>query len=87
MSSVPVWRQSGRQTARPSAERPVGVKFRVVVEMADADKLRSIVPGAFPVVSNGRQVMQAGAFGDSTKASQLMSSLTSQGIRVTTENF
>jgi parallel beta-helix repeat protein len=87
MSSVPVWRQSGRQTARPAAERPVGVKFRVVVEMADADKLRSIVPGAFAVVSNGRQVMQAGAFGDSTKASQLMSSLTSQGIRATTENF
>ena len=87
MSSVPVWRQPGRQTARPTAERPVGVKFRVVVEMADADKLRSIVPGAFAVVSNGRQVMQAGAFGDSTKASQLMSSLTSQGIRATTENF
>ncbi len=87
MSSVPVWRQSGRQTARPAAERPVGVKFRVVAEMADADKLRSIVPGAFAVVSNGKQVMQAGAFGDSTKASQLMSSLTNQGIRATTENF
>ncbi len=87
MSSVPVWRQPGRQTARQTAERPVGVKFRVVVEMADADKLRSIVPGAFAVISNGRQVMQAGAFGDLTKASQLMSSLTSQGIRATTENF
>lgn len=87
MSSVPVWRQSGRQTARPVAERPVGVKFRVVVEMVDADRLRPIVPGAFAVVSNGRQVMQAGAFGDSTKASQLLSSLASQGIRATTENF
>ena len=87
MSSVPVWRQSGRQAARPAAERPVGVKFRVVVEMVDADKLRSIVPGAFAVVSNGRQVMQAGAFGDSAKAGQLLSSLTSQGIRATTENF
>ena len=87
MSSVPVWRQSGRQTARPAAERPIGVKFRVVVEMVDADKLRSIVPGAFSITSNGKQVMQAGAFGDSTKASQLLSSLTSQGIRATTENF
>ena len=87
MSSVPVWRQSRRQTARPAAERPVGVKFRVVVEMVDADRLRSIVPGAFAVVSNGRQVMQAGAFGASTKANQLLSSLTSQGIRATTENF
>ncbi len=87
MSSVPVWRQSGRQTARPVAERPIGVKFRVVVEMVDADRLRSIVPGAFAVVSNGRQVMQAGAFTDSTKANQLMSSLTSQGVRATTENF
>ncbi|MCY7406718.1 MAG: DUF1565 domain-containing protein [Alkalinema sp. CAN_BIN05] len=87
MSSVPVWRQAGRQTARPVAERPVGVKFRVVVEMVDADRVRSIVPGAFAVVSNGRKVMQAGAFGDSTKANQLLSSLTSQGIRATTENF
>jgi parallel beta-helix repeat protein len=87
MSSVPVWRQAGRQTARPVAERPVGVKFRVVVEMVDADRVRSIVPGAFTVVSNGRKVMQAGAFGDATKANQLLSRLTSQGIRATTENF
>ena len=87
MSSVPVWRQAGRKTARPAAERPVGVKSRVVVEMADADRLRSIVPGAFAVVSNGRQVMQAGAFGDTTKANQLLSTLTSQGIRATMENF
>lgn len=87
MSSVPVWRQSGRQPAQPAAERPVGVKSRVVVEMEDADRLRSIVPGAFAVVSNGRKVMQAGAFADSTKASQLLSNLTKQGIRATTENF
>ena len=87
MSSVPVWRQAGRKTAQPAAERPVGVKSRVVVEMADADRLRSIVPGAFTVVSNGRQVMQAGAFADPAKANQLLSNLTSQGIRATTENF
>lgn len=87
MSSVPVWRQAGRKTARPDAERPVGVKSRVVVEMVDADRLRSIVPGAFAVVSNGRRVMQAGAFGDPTKANQLLSNLINQGIRATTENF
>ena len=87
MSSVPVWRQAGRKTDRSAAERPVGVKFRVVVEMADADRLRSIVPGAFAVVSNGRKVMQAGAFGDPTKANQLLSNLINQGIRATTENF
>lgn len=87
MSSVSVWRQAGRQTARPAAERPVGVKSRVLVEMEDADRLRSIVPGAFAVISNGRKVMQAGAFGDSARANQLLSTLTSQGIRATTENF
>jgi parallel beta-helix repeat protein len=87
MSSVPVWRQAGRKTARPAAERPVGVKSRVVVDMADADRLRSLVPGAFAVISNGRQVMQAGAFGDTTKANQLLSTLMSQGIRATVENF
>jgi parallel beta-helix repeat protein len=85
--SVSVWRQSGRRTATTPAERPANIKHRVVVEMTDAEALKSIVPGAFAVFSSGRQVMQAGAFGDLEKANQLLQSLTSQGIRATVEQF
>ncbi len=87
ISSVPVWRQSGRRTAATPAERPANIKHRVVVEMADAEALKAIVPGAFAVFSGGRQVMQAGAFGDADKANQLLQTLTSQGIRATAEKF
>jgi parallel beta-helix repeat protein len=86
--SVSVWRQPGRRTAAAQpTERPANVKHRVIVEMADADALKSIVPGAFAVFSSGRQVMQAGAFGDADKANQLLQTLTSQGIRATAEKF
>ncbi len=86
--SVSVWRQPGRRTAAAQpTERPAGLKHRVIVEMADAGALKSIVPGAFAVFSGGRQVMQAGAFGDADKANQLLQTLTSQGIRATAETF
>lgn len=90
--SVSVWRQPGRRTAaaQPTAQpavRPANLKHRVVVEMADADALKAVVPGAFAVFSSGRQVMQAGAFGDAEKANQLLQILTSQGIRATAEKF
>ncbi len=86
--SVSVWRQPGRRTAAAQpTERPAGIKHRVIVEMTDAEALKSIVPGAFAVFSSGRQVMQAGAFGDAEKANQLLQSLTSQGIRATAEKF
>jgi parallel beta-helix repeat protein len=86
--SVSVWRQPGRRTATAQpTERPANLKHRVIVEMADAEALKSIVPGAFAVFSSGRQVMQAGAFGDADKANQLLQTLTSQGIRATAEKF
>ncbi len=86
--SVSVWRQPGRRTALAQpAQRPANIRHRVVVEMADADALRTIVPGAFAVFSSGRQVMQAGAFGDAEKASQLLQTLTNQGIRAAVEKF
>ena len=89
MSSVSVWRKSGKQT-QAAAPRPLdssSLRYRVIVEMADAEALRSIVPGAFTATTNGRQVMQAGAFGDQGKASQLLQRLTSQGIQASMEQF
>jgi parallel beta-helix repeat protein len=91
MSSVPVWRKSGRQptAATPTTTSPVAatLRYRVVVDMADGEALRSVVPGAFTAVSGGRQVLQAGAFSDAGKANQLLQRLTSQGIRASLEQF
>jgi parallel beta-helix repeat protein len=91
MSSVSVWRKSGRQPAATATQTTPQVaatlRYRVVVEMADGETLRSVVPGAFTTVSGGRQVFQAGAFSDSGKANQLLQRLTSQGIRASLEQF
>ncbi len=91
LSSVSVWRKSGRQPAATTAQTTPQVaatlRYRIVVEMADGEILRSVVPGAFTTVSGGRQVFQAGAFSDSGKANQLLQRLTSQGIRASLEQF
>jgi parallel beta-helix repeat protein len=87
MSSVSVWRKSGRQPTATTPQVAATLRYRVVVEMADGEALRSVVPGAFTAVSGGRQVLQAGAFGDAGKANQLLQRLTSQGIRASLEQF
>ena len=87
LSAVPVWRQSGRKSAPVAQPRPTTVKFRVIVELGEADKLRAVMPGAFTTFSGGRQVMQAGAFGDQDKANQLLQRLNSQGINAIVEAF
>ena len=89
LSSVAVWRKSGKQP-QAAAPRPLNsssLRYRVIVEMADSDALRSIVPGAFTATANGRSVMQAGAFGDQGKANQLLQRLVSQGIQASMEQF
>lgn len=88
-SSVPVWRKSGKQP-QAAAPRPLdssSLRYRVIVEMDGAEALLSIVPGAFTATANGRSVMQAGAFGDQGKASQLLQCLISQGIKASMEQF
>ena len=89
LSSVAVWRKSGKQ-AQAAVPRPLdssSLRYRVIVEMADSDALRSIVPGAFTATANGRSVMQAGAFGDQGKANQLLQRLVNQGIQASMEQF
>jgi parallel beta-helix repeat protein len=87
MSSVSVWRKSGRQPTATTPQVAATLRYRVVVELADGEALRSVVPGAFTAVSGGRQVLQAGAFSDAGKANQLLQRLTSQGIRASLEQF
>ena len=89
LSSVAVWRKSGKQP-QAAVPRPLdssSLRYRVIVEMADSDALRSIVPGAFTATANGRSVMQAGAFGDQGKANQLLQRLVNQGIQASMEQF
>ena len=89
LSSVAVWRKSGKQP-QAAAPRPLdsgSLRYRVIVEMADSDALRSVVPGAFTATANGRSVMQAGAFGDQGKANQLLQRLVNQGIQASMEQF
>jgi parallel beta-helix repeat protein len=66
----------------------VVVKYRVVVVATDdnqQEQVRTIVPDAFPVVYRGQRVMQAGAFGDRSKADQLVASLNVQGLQAIIE--
>lgn len=61
-----------------------GLRYRVVVEAETAptqDKVRSLVPGSFRVFSNGKTIMQAGAFSDRAKANEVVQLLTSNGLK------
>ena len=93
LSSVTVWRKTGRNNDRSTSSRAPNpqvaatLHYRVIVEMADGSALRSIVPNAFTAVSGGRQVLQAGAFAEQGKASQLLQRLTSQGVHASIEQF
>jgi cell division septation protein DedD len=66
----------------------VVVKYRVIVVATDntqQEQLRAIVPDAFPAVYRGQRVMQAGAFGDRSKANELVASLNVQGLQAIIE--
>ena len=66
----------------------LSLRYRVVVE-AHSDKeqsqVRSLVPGAFRTFSNGRVLMQVGAFSDRAKADEIQRLLSSKGLRATIE--
>ncbi|MDX2240215.1 MAG: DUF1565 domain-containing protein [Leptolyngbyaceae cyanobacterium bins.302] len=72
----------------PANAGSVVVKYRVVVVAVDdtqQEHVRSMIPDAFPVVYRGQRVLQAGAFGDRSKADQLVASLSTQGIQAIIE--
>ncbi|MDX2228566.1 MAG: DUF1565 domain-containing protein [Leptolyngbyaceae cyanobacterium bins.349] len=72
----------------PETAGSVVVKYRVVVVATNnvqQEQIRSIVPDAFPVIVRGQRVMQAGAFGDRSKADQLVASLNIQGLQALIE--
>ncbi len=67
-----------------------GLRYRVVVAPADDSQqaqLRTTFPNAFRTFVKGRTLMQVGAFGDRTKADQLMQTLSSQGVQAMVETL
>ncbi|MBL1174356.1 DUF1565 domain-containing protein [Pantanalinema sp. GBBB05] len=94
MPQVYVARSGGSQTIDSPPIPPnrsfVVVRYRVVVDAIDDSQqaqVKSIVPGAFAVSHGGRMVMQAGAFGDRSKADELMQILVAQGLKASVESM
>ncbi len=72
----------------PPARVPSGVRYRVVVNIAN-DRERAIVrnlaPDAFPTTRQGRRVMQVGVFSDRNNADEMVNALNRNGLRTTLE--
>ena len=82
------WRSASPQP--PTRATALGLRYRVVVNAANSmeqTKVRQIVPDAFRSFSNGRSVMQAGAFASLNEAKELLQRLTSYGLRATIEDY
>ncbi|BAY65035.1 hypothetical protein NIES22_51370 [Calothrix brevissima NIES-22] len=63
---------------------PMGVRFRVLVEVAserDQEVVRYLVPGSFSTVSQGRNLMQAGVFSNRSNAEGVVNMLNTNGLR------
>lgn len=76
----------------PSFDRAkaLGFRYRVVVDaqsQGDREKMQSLVPDAFRSFSNGRSVMQAGAFRELEKAEELAQMLSQNGLNVRIEEI
>ncbi|TAD95372.1 MAG: DUF1565 domain-containing protein [Oscillatoriales cyanobacterium] len=76
----------------PSFDRALalGFRYRVVVDaqsQSDIARMQSLVPDAFRTFSNGRAVMQAGAFREQEKAEELLQMLTANGLNARIEEI
>ncbi|MDZ8050139.1 MAG: DUF1565 domain-containing protein [Aulosira sp. ZfuCHP01] len=74
----------GSNPTQYGAISPMGVRYRVLVEVAterDQELVRYLAPGAFPTVSQGRNFMQVGVFSSRSNAEGMMNTLNSNGLR------
>lgn len=74
----------------PTRATALGLSYRVVVEAASASKqalVRSLVPGAFRTFSQGKVLMQVGAFSDRAQADKIRRMLSSKGLRAVIEQL
>ena len=81
---------AGSPPLPPTRATALGLSYRVVVEAASASKqalVRSLVPGAFRTFSQGKVLMQVGAFSDRTQADKIRRMLSSKGLRAVIEQL
>ncbi|WP_333276765.1 DUF1565 domain-containing protein [Microcoleus sp. herbarium19] len=86
-NSVP---DSGDSAPSLDRARALGFRYRVVVDADSQDtraKMQSLVPDAFRTFSNGRSVIQAGAFHELEKAEELALILAQNGFNVRIEDI
>jgi parallel beta-helix repeat protein len=86
-SSLPAPEENSPSFDRAKA---LGFRYRVVVDAEsqdDREKMQSLVPDAFRSFSNGRSVMQAGAFRELEKAEELAQILSQNGLNVRIEEI
>ncbi|MEG4803762.1 DUF1565 domain-containing protein [Microcoleus sp. ARI1-B5] len=86
-NSLPDVRDSSPSVDRASA---LGFRYRVVVDAESSgarQKILSLVPDAFRTFTNGRSVMQAGAFREREKAEELLQILTANGLNARIEDI
>ncbi|MBW4684246.1 MAG: DUF1565 domain-containing protein [Komarekiella atlantica HA4396-MV6] len=63
--------------------RQFGVRYRVMVQLVtdnERDLVRSLAPGAFSTVWQGRRVMQAGVFSSEYNAKEMIKTLNTKGL-------
>lgn len=76
-------RKQPKMAASQKRATSIGLLYRIVVQAHSANqqtKVRALVPGAFRTVSNGREIMQAGAFSNYAKANTVLQLLKSKGL-------
>lgn len=74
----------------PTKATTSGLRYRVVVEAPTAskqEKIRTEIPGAFRTFSNGKVLMQLGAFSDRTKADEMLQIAKSKGLTAKLEEL
>ncbi len=81
---------SGRVPRRAGgSQQALGLRYRVVVDTQNARQealVRSLAPDAFRTRSNGRTVMQAGAFSTRDRALEMQQMLNTKGLAATIES-
>ncbi|HEY9800810.1 MAG TPA: DUF1565 domain-containing protein [Leptolyngbyaceae cyanobacterium] len=71
-----------------SANTGASVRYRVVVEATndtEQELVKTLAPGAFSTVRQGRRVMQVGVFSDRSNADEMLRILNSSGLRTIVE--
>lgn len=82
-------RGSGTPRRAGGSQQALGLRYRVVVDAQNSRQealVRSLAPDAFRTLSNGRTVMQAGAFSTRDRALELQQMLNSKGLAATIES-